>query len=59
MFPCLGVLNQVINPARLVQEINKFAYVLQTGKVNVEKNIAGYLLTRLGLKEPKGKKADV
>ena len=49
------VVNQIINSADLVQEVNKFAYELQTGKVKVEKNVAGYLLTRLGLKEPKGK----
>jgi plasmid replication initiation protein len=52
------VLNQIMNSADLVQEVNKFAYELQTGKVKVEKNVAGYLLTRLGLKEPKGKKVD-
>ena len=50
------VVNQIMNSADLVQEVNKFAYELQTGKVKVEKNVAGYLLTRLGLKEPKGKK---
>ncbi|RZK29432.1 MAG: RepB family plasmid replication initiator protein [Hymenobacter sp.] len=44
------VVNQIMNSAQLVQEVNKFAYELQTGKVKVEKNIAGYLLTRLGLK---------
>ncbi|WP_186742167.1 replication initiation protein [Spirosoma utsteinense] len=49
------VVNQIMNSADLVQEVNKFAYELQTGKVKVEKNVAGYLLTRLGLKEPKGK----
>jgi len=49
------VVNQIMNSAQLVQEVNKFAYELQTGKVKVEKNVAGYLLTRLGLKEPKGK----
>jgi plasmid replication initiation protein len=52
------VVNQIMNSADLVQEVNKFAYELQTGKIKVEKNVAGYLLTRLGLKEPKGKKAD-
>lgn len=49
------VINQIMNSAELVQEVNKFAYELQTGKVNVEKNVAGYLLTRLGLKQPKPK----
>ena len=49
------VVNQIMNSADLVQEVNKFAYELQTGKVKVEKNVAGYLLTRLGLKQPKGK----
>ena len=49
------VLNQIMNSTELIQEVNKFAYELQTGKVKVEKNVAGYLLTRLGLKEPKGK----
>jgi plasmid replication initiation protein len=49
------VVNQIMNSADLVQEVNKFAYELQTGKVKVEKNVAGYLLTRLGLKVPKGK----
>jgi plasmid replication initiation protein len=49
------VVNQIMNSAQLIQEVNKFAYELQTGKVKVEKNVAGYLLTRLGLKEPKGK----
>jgi plasmid replication initiation protein len=48
------VVNQIMNSAQLVQEVNKFAYELQTGKIKVEKNVAGYLLTRLGLKEPKG-----
>lgn len=52
------VVNQIMNSANLVKEVNKFAYELQTGKVKVEKNVAGYLLTRLGLKEPKGKKND-
>jgi plasmid replication initiation protein len=52
------VVNQIMNSADLVQEVNKFAYELQTGKVKVEKNVAGYLLTRLGLKEPKGKKSE-
>jgi plasmid replication initiation protein len=51
----VDVVNQIMNSADLVQEVNKFAYELQTGKVKVEKNIAGYLLTRLGLKAPKGK----
>ncbi len=49
------VINQIMQSAELVQEVNKFAYELQTGKVKVEKNVAGYLLTRLGLKAPKGK----
>jgi plasmid replication initiation protein len=49
------VVNQIMNSAELVQEVNKFAYELQTGKIKVEKNVAGYLLTRLGLKAPKGK----
>ena len=49
------VVNQIVQSAELVQEVNKFAYELQTGKVKVEKNVAGYLLTRLGLKPPKGK----
>lgn len=52
------VVNQIMNSANLVKEVNKFAYELQTGKVKVEKNVAGYLLTRLGLKEPKGKRND-
>lgn len=45
------VVNQIVNSAQLVQEVNKFAYELQTGKIKVEKNVAGYLLTRLGLKK--------
>jgi plasmid replication initiation protein len=49
------VVNQIMNSPELIQEVNKFAYELQTGKVKVEKNVAGYLLTRLGLKEPKTK----
>lgn len=49
------VVNQIMNSAQLVLEVNKFAYELQTGKIKVEKNVAGYLLTRLGLKETKGK----
>jgi plasmid replication initiation protein len=49
------VVNQIMNSAELVQEVNKFAYELQTGKVKVEKNVAGYLLTRLGLKQSKEK----
>jgi plasmid replication initiation protein len=52
------VVNQIMNSADLVQEVNKFAYELQTGKVKVEKNVAGYLLTRLGLKQPKGKEKE-
>jgi plasmid replication initiation protein len=52
------VVNQIMNSSELIQEVNKFAYEVQTGKVKVEKNVAGYLLTRLGLKEPKGKKVD-
>lgn len=52
------VVNQIMNSAELIQEVNKFAYELQTGKVKVEKNVAGYLLTRLGLKQPKGKEKD-
>ncbi len=46
------VVNQIMNSADLVQEVNKFAYELQTGKIKVEKNVAGYLLTRLGIKKP-------
>lgn len=49
------VVNQIMNSPDLIQEVNKFAYELQTGKVKVEKNVAGYLLTRLGLKQSKGK----
>lgn len=49
------VVNQIMSSANLVQEVNKFAYELQTGKVKVEKNVAGYLLTRLGLKGIKEK----
>lgn len=49
------VVNQIMNSAGLVQEVNKFAYELQTDKIEVKKNVAGYLLTRLGLKEPKAK----
>lgn len=52
------MVNQIMNSAELVQEVNKFAYELQTGKIQVEKNVAGYLLTRLGLKQPKGIKND-
>lgn len=52
------VVNQIMSSAELIQEVNKFAYELQTGKVKVEKNVAGYLLTRLGLKQPKGKQKD-
>ena len=51
------VVNQIMNSAELIQEVNKFAYELQTGRIKVEKNVAGYLLTRLGLKQPKGKEA--
>lgn len=54
----VDVANQIMNSAELVQEVNKFAYELQTGKIKVEKNVAGYLLTRLGLKQPKGIKND-
>lgn len=53
------VVNQIMNSPELIQEVNKFAYELQTGKVKVEKNVAGYLLTRLGLKQPKGKQKDL
>ena len=52
------VVNQIMNSAELIQEVNKFAYELQTGRIKVEKNVAGYLLTRLGLKQPKGVKND-
>lgn len=54
----VDVINQIMNSAELVQEVNKFAYELQTGKIKVEKNVAGYLLTRLGLKQIKGVKND-
>lgn len=47
-----------MNSVDLVQDVNKFAYELQTGKVKVEKNVAGYLLTRLGLRQPKEKAGD-
>jgi plasmid replication initiation protein len=53
------VVNQIMSSAELIQEVNKFAYELQTGKVKVEKNVAGYLLTRLGFKLPKGKEKDL
>jgi plasmid replication initiation protein len=52
------VVNQIMNSPELIQEVNKFAYELQTGKVKVEKNVAGYLLTRLGLKQPKRNQKD-
>ena len=52
------VVNQIMTSTDLIQEVNKFAYELQTGKVKVEKNVAGYLLTRLGLKQPKEKPKD-
>jgi len=35
---------------------NTFAYERSTGQVKGEKNVAGYLLPRLGLKAPKGEK---
>ncbi|MDQ1085622.1 replication initiation protein [Siphonobacter sp. SORGH_AS_1065] len=44
------LVNQIMSSKAYIQEVNKFAHQLQTGKVKVEKNIAGYLLTRLGLK---------
>lgn len=47
------VVDQIMNSAQLVQEVNKFAYELQTGKIKVEKNVAGYLLTRLDIKSKK------
>lgn len=53
----VDIVNQIMNSTDLVQEVNKFAYELQTGKVRVETNVAGYLLARLGLKAPKGKKS--
>jgi hypothetical protein len=43
------MVNQIMNSADSVREVNKFAHELQTGKVKVEKNVAGYLLARLGL----------
>lgn len=49
------VVSQIMNSASLIQEVNKFAFELQTGKVKVEKNIAGYLLTRMGLKKSREK----
>lgn len=52
------LVNQIMNSVELIQEVNKFAYEVQTGKVKVEKNVAGYLLIRLGLKQPKGKEKD-
>lgn len=54
----VDVINQIMSSAELIQEVNKFAYELQTGRIKVEKNVAGYLLTRLGLKQPKGVKND-
>ncbi len=43
------IVSQIMNSIQLVQEVNKFAYELQTGKIKVEKNVAGYVLTRLGI----------
>jgi plasmid replication initiation protein len=49
------LVNQIMNSADLIKDVNKFAHELQTGNVKVEKNVAGYLLARLGLttKAPK------
>lgn len=49
------MVSQIMNSADSVREVNKFAHELSTGKVKVEKNVAGYLLARLGLttKAPK------
>lgn len=49
------LVNQIMNSADLIKDVNKFAHELQTGSVKVEKNIAGYLLARLSLttKAPK------
>lgn len=52
------VVSQIMNSIELVQEVNKFAYELQTSKIKVEKNVAGYLLTGLGLKQLKEKVSD-
>lgn len=49
------IVNQIMNSAELIKEVNKFIYEFQNGKIKVEKNVAGYLLTRLGLKAPKAK----
>ncbi|XAZ81798.1 replication initiation protein (plasmid) [Fibrella sp. ES10-3-2-2] len=49
------VVNQIMQSAQLILEVHKFAYELQTTKIKVEKNVAGYLLTRLGLKAPNAK----
>jgi plasmid replication initiation protein len=43
------IVDQIMNSTQFVQEVNKFAYELQTGKIRVEKNVAGYVLTRLGI----------
>jgi hypothetical protein len=43
------LVNQIMNSADLIKDVNKFAHELQTGNVKVEKNVAGYLLARLGL----------
>lgn len=44
-----NIVTQIMSSATLIQEVNKFAYQLQTGKIKIEKNIAGYLLKRLGI----------
>jgi len=45
-----AIVNQIMGSVEHIKEVNKFAHQLQTGKIKVEKNIAGYLLTKLGIK---------
>lgn len=44
-----NIINQILNSAELIQEVNKYAYQLQVGQIKIEKNVAGYLLKKLGL----------
>jgi hypothetical protein len=48
------VVNQIMNSADLVQEVNKFAYELQTGKIKVEKKRGGVSAHPAGPESIKG-----
>jgi plasmid replication initiation protein len=49
------IVSQIMASAELIKEVNKIAYEIQTDKVKIVTNVAGFVLTKLGLKQTKGK----